>query len=246
MARCSSYLTGIKSSGHRALFTAAPMAPARPMFHRFVQSAERVMTKLEQQQPRRAGALQEPLRQLHRRQMGRARQRQLLRKHHADHRPAVLRDRALGRRRRRSRARCRARGEGCLGPHLAPPSARTSSTGSPTAWRRISICSRIAETWDNGKPIRETTRRRHAARDRSFPLLRRLHPRAGRLALRDRPRHGRLSLPRAARRRRPDHSVEFPAADGDVEARAGARRRQLRRAEAGRADAGLASWSGPS
>ena len=30
-----------------------------------------------------------------------------------------------------------------------------------------------AETWDNGKPIRETTRRRHAAGDRPFPLFRR-------------------------------------------------------------------------
>ncbi len=79
--------------------------------------------------------------------------------------------------------------------------------------------------------------RRPAARHRSLPLLRRLHPRPGRLDRRDRPRHRRLSLPRAARRRRPDHPVELPAADGGVEARARARRRQLRRAEARRADA---------
>ncbi len=58
-------------------------------------------------------------------------------------------------------------------------------------------------------------RRRHPARHRPLPLFRRLHPRAGRLALRDRPRHRRLSLPRAARRRRPDHPVELPDPDGD-------------------------------
>ena len=39
------------------------------------------------------------------------------------------------------------------------------------------------ETIDNGKPIRETTLRRHPARHRSFPLFRRLHPRPGRLAV---------------------------------------------------------------
>ena len=41
----------------------------------------------------------------------------------------------------------------------------------------------LAETLDNGKPIRETTARRHAARHRSFPLFRRLRPRPGRHAL---------------------------------------------------------------
>ena len=87
--------------------------------------------------------------------------------------------------------------------------------------------------------------RRRAAGDRPFPLFRRRDPRAGRLDLRDRPRHRRLSFPRAARRRRPDHSVELPAADGGVEARARARRRQLRRAQARRTDARPRSWSGP-
>ena len=43
--------------------------------------------------------------------------------------------------------------------------------------------------------------------------------------------------PRAARRRRPDHPVELPAADARLEDRAGARRRQHRRAQAGRDDA---------
>ena len=79
--------------------------------------------------------------------------------------------------------------------------------------------------------------RRHPAGHRSFPLFRRLHSRPGRLAQRYRSRHHRLSLSRAARRGRPDHPVELPDPDGDVEARAGARRRQLRGPEAGRADA---------
>ena len=94
----------------------------------------------------------------------------------------------------------------------------------------------LAETWDNGKPIRETTGRRSPARDRPFPLFRGRDPRAGRVAQRDRPRHRRLPLPRAARRRRPDHSLELPAPDGDLEACAGAGRRQLRRAQARRTD----------
>jgi aldehyde dehydrogenase len=90
---------------------------------------------------------------------------------------------------------------------------------------------------DNGKPIRETM----AADCRSPSITSATspaHPRAGRRSPRS-TRHRRLPLPRAARRRRPDHPVELPAPDGDLEARAGARRRQLRRAEAGRADAGL-------
>ena len=103
----------------------------------------------------------------------------------------------------------------------------------------------LAETWDNGKPIRETT-----AAD--LPLaIDHFRYFAGAIraqeggALRDRPRHRRLSFPRAARRRRPDHPVELPAADGVLEAGAGARRRQLRRAEAGRADPGLDPGAGP-
>ena len=62
--------------------------------------------------------------------------------------------------------------------------------------------------------------------------------------LRNRSRHGRLSFPRAARRRRPDHSVELPAPDGVLETGAGTGGRQLRRAEAGRTDAGLHPGAG--
>ena len=95
----------------------------------------------------------------------------------------------------------------------------------------------LVETLDNGKPIRETT---YADMPlvvdhwRYFAGV--VRAQEGGISEID-PRHRRLSLPRAARRRRPDHSVEFPDADGDLEAGAGARRRQLRRAEARRADA---------
>ena len=46
-----------------------------------------------------------------------------------------------------------------------------------------------------------------------------------------------LHAARAGRRRRPDHPVELPAADGGVEARPGPDHGQLRRPQAGRADA---------
>ena len=79
---------------------------------------------------------------------------------------------------------------------------------------------------------------RHPAGGRPLPLLRRrASAREEGSISRDRQRHGRLPLPRAARRRRPDHPVQLPAADGGVEDRAGARRRQLHGGQAGEPDA---------
>ena len=127
------------------------------------------------------------------------------------------------------------RGRG-LGPDVGRPSGPASCSRSPTGWRRTSTDLAVAETWDNGKPIRETHRRRPAAGRRPLPLLRRCDPRPGGLDRRDRRRHRGLPLPRAAGRRRPDHPLELPDPDGRVEARPGPRRRQLRRAQAGRAD----------
>ena len=136
-----------------------------------------------------------------------------------------------------ARARCRARRQGSLGPHQRrrtradPQPHRRPHGGKPRPARACrNLGQRQADPRDHGG--------RRAARHRSFPLLRRRHPRPGRRPLRDRPRHRRLSFPRAARRRRPDHSVELSAADGVLEAGAGAGRRQLRRAEAGRTDPG--------
>ena len=93
------------------------------------------------------------------------------------------------------------------------------------------------ETIDNGKPIRETTFADiPLAIDHFRYFAACVRAQEGSLS-RDRPRHHRLSLSRAARRGRPDHPVELPDPDGGVEARARARRRQLRGAEARRADA---------
>ena len=101
------------------------------------------------------------------------------------------------------------------------------------------------ESLDNGKPLAVARGRRRAAGRRPVPLH-------GRLGDQDRGRHDpdlgalrarrelpRLHAARAGRRRRPDHPVELPAADGGVEARPGARHRLHRRAQARRADAAL-------
>ena len=61
-------------------------------------------------------------------------------------------------------------------------------------------------------------------------------PRAGRVP--------RLHAARAGRRRRPDHPLELPAADGGLEAGAGAGHRLHGRAEAGRADAAVGAAPG--
>jgi hypothetical protein len=70
------------------------------------------------------------------------------------------------------------------------------------------------ETIDNGKPIRETT---HADLPLAIDHFRYfagvLRAQEGSLG-RTRQRHRRLSLPRAPRRRRPDHPLELPAAHG--------------------------------
>ena len=99
------------------------------------------------------------------------------------------------------------------------------------------------ESLDNGKPFAVAQGRRRAAGRRPVPLH-------GRLGHQDRGQHdqhlgavhaGRelplLHAARADRRRRADHPVELPAADGGVEARPGAGHRLHRRAQARRADA---------
>ena len=103
-----------------------------------------------------------------------------------------------------------------------------------------------AETVDNGKPIRETL-------NADIPLtIDHFRYFAGCVRAqegahqRDRREHHRLPLPRAAGRGRPDHPVELPDPDGGVEAGAGARRRQLRGAQARRVARRSASWSWPS
>ena len=72
----------------------------------------------------------------------------------------------------------------------------------------------VAESWDNGKPVRETL-------NADIPLA---------------VDHFRYF---AARRRRPDHPVELPDPDGRLETRPGPGGRQCHRAQASRADPGL-------
>ena len=91
----------------------------------------------------------------------------------------------------------------------------------------------IAESWDNGKPVRETL-------NADLPLaIDHFRYFAGVIRgeegsdLRARREDRRLPLPRAAGRRRPDHPVQLPAADGGLEDRAGARRGQLHGGQAG-------------
>ena len=101
-------------------------------------------------------------------------------------------------------------------PHrAADPGARARAGGRRVA-RRRQADPRVA-------------RRRRPARRRALLLLRGL---GGQAAVR-----ARRPRARAARRRRPGRAVELPAADGGVEARAGARHRQHRGAQAGRDDA---------
>ena len=95
----------------------------------------------------------------------------------------------------------------------------------------------VAETWENGKAVRETLAADLPLAVDHFRYFAGVLRGQEGTSSRDRREHRRLPLPRAARRRRPDHPVELPDPHGDVEARAGPRRRQRRRAQARRADA---------
>ena len=115
-------------------------------------------------------------------------------------------------------------------PGAAPAARRDAGRGE----RRGAGADRVAE--------RRQADRRRARRDRDgragLPLLRRRGRQARR---RDDPRRRRRRrhVPRAARRRRAHRSLELPGEHRQLEARAGARMRQHRRPEAGRADAAL-------
>ena len=85
----------------------------------------------------------------------------------------------------------------------------------------------VAESWENGKPVRETLAADiPLAIDHFRYFAGAVRAEEGRIS-RDRQGHLRLPLPRAARRGRADHPVQLPAADGGVEDRPGAGGRQL-------------------
>ena len=141
-----------------------------------------------------------------------------------------------GARGHRARARRGARRKDAWGGALSgrasrgPERHRRRDRGEPRDARgRRELRERQAGARDAG--------RRHPAGGRPLPLLRGGDPRPRRADLGDRRAHVRLSLPGAARRRRSDHPVQLPAADGGVEDRAGARRRELHGDQAREPDA---------
>ena len=133
----------------------------------------------------------------------------------------------------------RRRGRGGQGgvPGLARGGAGRTRGAAARARRRPRVEPRRAGDARGAQRRQADLRRPRRDRDggRDLPLLRR---RAGAPARQDDPggRRGRRHLPRAARRRRPDHALELPAGDRLLEGGAGARGRQHRRAQAGRAD----------
>jgi aldehyde dehydrogenase len=97
----------------------------------------------------------------------------------------------------------------------------------------------VIETIDNGKPIRETKAADMPLAVDHFRYFAGVRCARRKAASR---RSTRTPSPTTSTSRSAwsaDHPVELPAADGGVEARARAGRGQLRRAQAGRADAGL-------
>ena len=132
--------------------------------------------------------------------------------------------------------------------------AAKAAWGRTSATERANILNKIAdrmeanlaliahsETWDNGKPIRETM-----AADIPLAIdhfryfaacVRAQEGSIGEVDHNTVAYHFHEPLGVVG----PDHSVEFPDPDGGVEARAGSRRRQLRRAQAGGADTGVNS-----
>ena len=131
----------------------------------------------------------------------------------------------------RSPARCSARWPGRRRPMWRGPSTpprRRTGVGRTTVAERALLLNRIAdrietnleqvalaESWDNGKPIRETLNADIPLAVDHFRYLRG-HPGPGGIAEPDRRRHRRLPLPRAARRGRPDHPLELPDPDGGL------------------------------
>lgn len=141
------------------------------------------------------------VRQFHRRRVGAAGARRILRQRVAYYRRAVYVDPAIHARRRRTRPRCRAPCAQSLGRYRTgrarhdPQPDRGSDGAEPFAYRVRRI-----DRQRQADP--RNTRRGHPARHRPRSLFRRLHSCPGRDDLRDRRRHRRLSFPRAARRSR--------------------------------------------
>ena len=96
-----------------------------------------------------------------------------------------------------------------------------------------------AETWDNGKPIRETMAADlPLAIDHFRYFAGVIRAEEGEATELD-ANTVSINIQRTSGRRRADYSVEFPAVDGDVENRARARRRKLHDRQTGGTDSGF-------
>ena len=197
-------------------------APAHPVFSlKEYWNEVRPAWPARQHRHRRAA-----VRELHRRQMAGSDARQVPRRPEPGHRPADHRGRALHARGRRARAGRRARGEGRLGRGVRDRARRGAQRDRRRDRGEQGDARRRRELGERQAGPRDPERR-HPAGRRPLPLLRRRGPRRGGQLDRDRQGPGRLPLPRAAGRGRSDHPVQLPAADGRLEARARAGRRQL-------------------
>ncbi len=99
-----------------------------------------------------------------------------------------------------------------------PPGARPRCAGARLILNKIADRMEqnlellaVAETWDNGKPVRETLAADLPLAIDHFRYFAGVIRAQEGSVCRDRRRHRRLPLPRAARRRRPDHPLELPA-----------------------------------
>jgi hypothetical protein len=136
---------------------------------------------------------------------------------------------------RRARARRRARAQGGVGGDLGRRSREGAERVAQAIEDNLELLA-VAESWENGKPVRETLAADiPLAADHFRYFAGAIRGEEGRSPRSTTTR--RLPLPRAARRRRPDHPVQLPAADGGVEDRPGARGRQLHGAQAREPDA---------
>ena len=180
-----------------------------------------------------------PAQQLHRRRARRRRRRR--RPSRCSTRRPARRSRTapLSERRGRRRAPCAPRGgvRRLVADH-ARRARRRRCCGSPTRSRSTARRSRDLEALNAGKPI-------EAVHDDEMPVMAdnlRFFAGAarcleGRAAGEYMEGYTSIHPPRGGRRDRPDHALELPADDGDLEDRPGARGRQHGRAEAGRDDA---------
>ena len=93
-------------------------------------------------------------------------------------------------------------------------------------WKNLELLARV-ETWDNGKPIRETSGCRFAIGHRSFQVFCRRYPCRRGSGFRTRQQHIVADCSRTPWRCRTNHTLEFSAVDGSLENSTSSGSRQL-------------------